>query len=187
MRIIKKYAARKMYDVNESRFITLTGIADMIAAGEEVQVIDNSTGDDITHTVLAQIILLQQKQGQNLSTTPGLFRALIRKGKVSVIDFFEKPVGGSLELFSLTEEKIRRIIRRLAKMGKVSKHQKDYLLKALLIRTKESRNMLEAFIKNTITRMNVPTRREFKRLRSELDELKKQLDTAAGTGKTSDS
>ena len=187
MRIIKKYATRKMYDVKESKFITLTGVASIIATGEEVQVIDNRTGDDITHMVLAQIILLQQKQGQNLTNKPGLFHELIKKGTISVIDFLEKPVGGSLELISLTEEKIRKIIKKLTKMGQVSKNQKDYLLNTLLTRTKESKNILEAFIKKTIIHMNIPTRMELKRMRSEIIELKKQLSMVERNNKTTNS
>ena len=180
MRIIKKYAVRKMYDVKESRFITLAGVANMIVGGEEVQVIDNRTGNDITDTVLAQIVLEQQKHRQNLSSIPGLFRELIKRGTGSVLDFLEKPFLGPLELISLTEEKTKEIIRKLTKMGKVSKNQKNYLLKTLLARTKESKKALESFVKDTIANMNIPTSIEFKKMRAEIDKLKRQLATMSG-------
>ncbi|MEA1912594.1 MAG: polyhydroxyalkanoate synthesis regulator DNA-binding domain-containing protein [candidate division WOR-3 bacterium] len=183
MRIIKKYAARKMYDVKESRFINLSAVADMILAGEDVQVTDNRTGNDITTTVLAQIILEQQKQKQNLSSVPGLLRELIKKGTGSVFDLLEKPVFGPLGLISLTEEKARQIIGRLVKMGKVSTDEEDNLLKGLLTKTGESRRMLESFIKNAIVRMNMPTRVEFEKLNAEIDRLKEQLATIRASNK----
>lgn len=97
MRVIKKYAARKMYDVEDSRFITLLKIADLIDAGEEIRVVDDKTGEDITPTVLTQIILEQQRGGRDLSSVPGLFCELIKNGTSSVLGFLEKPVFGPEE------------------------------------------------------------------------------------------
>ena len=183
MRIIKKYAVRKMYDVKESRFITLAGVANMIVGGEEVQVIDNKTGNDITDTVLAQVILEQQKSRQNLSSVPGLLREFIKKGAGSVVDFLDKPIFGPLGLVSLTEEKARQIIGRLVKMGKVSIDEGDNLLKGLLAKTGESKKIMESFIKKTVIRMNIPTRVEFKKLNAEIDRLKDQLATIRTSNK----
>ena len=48
MQTIKKYANRKLYHTNRKQYITLDGIAALIQAGEQVQVLDNETGEDIT-------------------------------------------------------------------------------------------------------------------------------------------
>lgn len=161
--------------MEDSRFITLAKIADLIAAGEEIRVIDDKTGNDITPTVLAQIILEQQRGGQNLSSVPGLLRELIKKGTSSVLDFLEKPVFGHLGLISLTEEKAKEIIGRLVKIGKVSMGERDNILKGLLAKAEDSKRMLESFIKETIARMNIPSRAELEKLEGEVRELNKRL------------
>lgn len=175
MRVIKKYATRRMYDVKNSRFITLEKIADLIATGEEVRVINDKTGDDITPTVLAQIILEQQRSRQNLSSVPGLLRKLIKKGTGSVLDFLERPVLGPIELFSLTEEKVKKIIKKLVKKGEVSRVESDNLIRGLLTKVRKSKKALETFVKETIAGMNIPSRVEFERLKSEIKKLKGQI------------
>lgn len=175
MRVIKKYAARKMYDVENSRFVTLLKIADLIASGEEIRVVDDKTGEDITPTVLAQIILEQQRSGRNLSSVPGLLRELIRKGTGSVVDFLERPVLGPLELITLTEEKVKEIIGKLVKRGEVSRGESDNLLRGLLAKVGKSKKALETFIKETIARMNIPTRTELEKLEGEIRELNERL------------
>ncbi len=182
MRVIKKYAGRKMYDVENSQFINLEKIADLITAGEEVQVVDERTGSDITSMVLTQIILEHQKKGitprdWNLFSVPELLRELVKKGTDSVLDFLEKPIFGPLRIISLTEKKAKEIIGKLAKTGKVSTSERDNLLKGLLARIGESKRMLETFIKDTIAHMNIPTRRELEKLRREIKELNERVAT----------
>src|SRR5262249_12123246 len=54
---IKKYANRKLYHTNRKQYITLDGIAALIQAGDQVQVLDNETGEDITAQILSQVVL----------------------------------------------------------------------------------------------------------------------------------
>jgi polyhydroxyalkanoate synthesis repressor PhaR len=60
-RVIKRYSNRKLYDTKDSRYVTLLQIAEMVRGGEEVQIIDNNTKDDLTEVTLAQIIYEEQK------------------------------------------------------------------------------------------------------------------------------
>ncbi len=55
-RVIKRYSNRKLYDTRDSRYVTLLEIAELVRAGEDVQVIDNSTKEDKTDVTLALII-----------------------------------------------------------------------------------------------------------------------------------
>lgn len=55
-RIIKRYSNRKLYDTRDSRYVTLLEIAELVRAGEDVQVIDNATKEDKTDVTLALII-----------------------------------------------------------------------------------------------------------------------------------
>jgi polyhydroxyalkanoate synthesis repressor PhaR len=64
MQTIKKYANRKLYHTNRKQYITLDGIAALIQAGEQVQVVDNETGEDITAATLAQVIVQARSGGR---------------------------------------------------------------------------------------------------------------------------
>src|SRR6201985_3749587 len=64
---IKKYANRRLYNTGTSTYVTLEDLASMVKAGEDFIVYDAKSGDDITRSVLAQIIFEQEnKEGQNL-------------------------------------------------------------------------------------------------------------------------
>lgn len=62
MAIIKRYPNRKLYDTEAKKYITLDGIAELIRDGQEVQVMDHSTGEDLTTLTLTQIIFEQEKE-----------------------------------------------------------------------------------------------------------------------------
>jgi polyhydroxyalkanoate synthesis repressor PhaR len=57
LRVIKRYANRKLYDPADRRYITLDNIAGLVARGEEVEIVDQATGEDLTNLVLAQVLL----------------------------------------------------------------------------------------------------------------------------------
>jgi len=92
-RIIKRYSNRKLYDTKDSRYVTLLQIAEMVRTGEEVQIIDNNTKDDLTEVTLAQIIYEEQKAHSRnvpLQTLKELIHA--RTEKV-LADLREGPIG----------------------------------------------------------------------------------------------
>jgi polyhydroxyalkanoate synthesis repressor PhaR len=60
--LIKKYANRKLYDTNTSRYITLEGIARLLRAGEEIEVVERDTGRDLTPLILSQIVMDEHKR-----------------------------------------------------------------------------------------------------------------------------
>jgi polyhydroxyalkanoate synthesis repressor PhaR len=60
-RIIKRYSNRKLYDTQESRYITIAQIGEFVKRGEEVCVIDNASKDDLTEVILAQVLVEEQK------------------------------------------------------------------------------------------------------------------------------
>jgi polyhydroxyalkanoate synthesis repressor PhaR len=63
---IKKYANRRLYHTGSSEYVTLEDLANMVKKGEDFLVSDAKTGEDITRSVLAQIIFEQENKGQNL-------------------------------------------------------------------------------------------------------------------------
>ena len=77
-KVIKRYTNRKLYDTEESRYVTLDEIARMIKGGAEVKIIDNRTKEDLTSVTLAQIIFEEEKKTSKMSLDT--LRDLIRHG-----------------------------------------------------------------------------------------------------------
>src|SRR5690606_16138901 len=72
VRLIKRYGNRKLYDVEASRYVTLDGIRALVQAGEDVRVVDNDTGEDLTRLTFAQIIYEAEKKTNGGSGTLSL-------------------------------------------------------------------------------------------------------------------
>ncbi|MDT0632465.1 polyhydroxyalkanoate synthesis regulator DNA-binding domain-containing protein [Rubrivirga litoralis] len=82
-RLIKRYGSRKLYDTAESRYVSLDEIAGFVREGQDVQVVENKTGDDVTAAVLTQIISEEGRNGRSLLSTPFL-HDLVRIGERAV-------------------------------------------------------------------------------------------------------
>ena len=92
-RIVKRYSNRKLYDTRESRYVTLLQIAEMVRAGEEVQIIDNATKDDLTEVTLAQIIYEEQKQHSRSVPLATLRDLIHQRGTALMSQLREGPLG----------------------------------------------------------------------------------------------
>ena len=77
--LIKRYANRKLYNTETSRYITLKGVGDLLDRGEEVRVVDNETGEDITQVALSQI-LVDNKRAREVPSDTLLSQILARGG-----------------------------------------------------------------------------------------------------------
>ncbi len=64
--IIKKYANRRLYNTATSTYVTLDDLAEMVKSGADFTVMDAKTNEDITHSVLTQIIFEQEAKGENM-------------------------------------------------------------------------------------------------------------------------
>jgi polyhydroxyalkanoate synthesis repressor PhaR len=78
-RVIRRYENRKLYDVQGRRYVTLDGVAALIAGGTEVRVLDQRTGEDITTVVLAQVVL-EGIKARTASIPHQVFTRIIRLG-----------------------------------------------------------------------------------------------------------
>jgi len=83
VRMIKRYESRKLYDTEESRYVSLDEVAEWIRTGQEVRVLDNASGTDVTAQTLTQIILDEGRRGTSLLPTD-LLHELVRAGQRAV-------------------------------------------------------------------------------------------------------
>lgn len=80
VRLIKRYESRKLYDTEESRYVSLEDIATWVRAGQEIRVIDNSSSEDVTQQTLTQIILEEGRKGTSFLPSE-LLHELVRMGE----------------------------------------------------------------------------------------------------------
>ena len=107
---IKKYANRRLYNTGTSTYVTLEDLASMVKEGEDFLVYDAKTGEDITRSVLAQIIMEQEnKPGQNLLPTTFL-RQLIRFYGDNMQMVVPKYLEQSIDTLTREQEKFRKQI-----------------------------------------------------------------------------
>ncbi len=109
--VIKKYANRRLYNTTTSTYVTLDHLSDMVRENIDFVVQDAKTGEDITRTVLTQIIFEQESRGQNLLPVEFL-RRLIRLYGDSMQGFLPPFLNMSMESFSKSQEQMRETMAR---------------------------------------------------------------------------
>jgi len=107
--LIKRYANRKLYNTQTSRYITLKGIAELIEAGEDVRVIDNETGEDITNVALSQILVGHERSNSAASRT--MLSQLISRGGDALYGALRRGVGDATEGIEELQNNLRRIVK----------------------------------------------------------------------------
>ena len=91
-RVIKRYANRKLYDTQHSRYVTLDQIAEMIRGGDDVKIIDNKTKEDLTSVTLAQIIFEEEKRQKSFLPLQAM-RNIIQSGGESITQLVNQAKG----------------------------------------------------------------------------------------------
>jgi len=104
--VIKKYANRRLYNTQTSSYVTLDHLAAMVKEGTEFEVQDARTGEDITRSVLTQIIFEEEAKGQNLLPIKFL-RQLIRFYGDSLQAFVPGYLDMSMDSFTKNQGEMR--------------------------------------------------------------------------------
>ncbi len=104
---IKKYANRRLYNTGTSTYVTLEDLAEMLKSDEDFVVVDAKTGEDITRSVLTQIIFEQENKGQNLLPIAFL-RQLIRFYGDSIQNLIPTYLDFSINSLVRDQEKLRK-------------------------------------------------------------------------------
>jgi polyhydroxyalkanoate synthesis repressor PhaR len=92
-RVIKRYSNRKLYDTRDSRYVTLLQIAEMVRAGEDVQIIDNTTKEDKTEVTLA-LAISEELKTRPRAVSVGSLRTLIQeRGEKLLTSLREGAIG----------------------------------------------------------------------------------------------
>ena len=109
--VIKKYANRRLYNTASSSYVTLDHLSEMVRENTDFIVLDAKTGDDITRSVLTQIIFEQESKGQSMLPVQFL-RRLIRFYGDQMQGFLPPYLELSMESFSKAQEQMRENMSR---------------------------------------------------------------------------
>ncbi len=111
-RVIKKYPNRRLYDTDESRYITLADVKDLVVKKVEFVVVDKKSGDDITRSILLQVISEQEQQGEAIMSQDFLSQVIRSYGKV-VPGFMANYLEQSTKLFMVQQQNLRGQVKRV--------------------------------------------------------------------------
>jgi polyhydroxyalkanoate synthesis repressor PhaR len=113
MLTIKRYSNRKFYDTQAKQYITLQGIAKRIRRGQDVQVIDHTSGEDLTTLVLTQIILEQEKKGTG-AVPRTVLTGLVQAGELT-LSRMRQALANPVDRLRLVDEEIEQRIDALVR------------------------------------------------------------------------
>jgi polyhydroxyalkanoate synthesis repressor PhaR len=109
--VIKKYANRRLYNTDTSSYVTLDDLCDMVKEGSEFIVYDAKSGEDLTRSVLTQIIFEQEgKEGSANLLPVNFLRSLIGFYDNSLKDFVPHYLESSMQSFQRNQEKLREMM-----------------------------------------------------------------------------
>jgi polyhydroxyalkanoate synthesis repressor PhaR len=109
--VVKKYANRRLYNTESSSYITLDTLAEMVREGRDFVVYDAKTGDDITRSVLTQIIVEEENKGRAMLPT-GFLRQLIGFYGDSMQGLVPRYLEQALASFARQQEQMRQAVQQ---------------------------------------------------------------------------
>jgi polyhydroxyalkanoate synthesis repressor PhaR len=124
IRLIKRYGSRKLYDTEESRYVSLDELAGWIRAGQQIRVIDNKTADDVTSQTLTQIISEEGRKGTALLPNE-LLHELIRIGEQAVSTGVEQLQTRMDRLVQASIDRIGPVRRAREEMSRLRERLED--------------------------------------------------------------
>jgi polyhydroxyalkanoate synthesis repressor PhaR len=175
--IIKRYANRKLYDTEKKRYITLSGIAKYIQEDEDVIVIENTTGEDISNLMLTQIII--EIERENTGLFPKSILAGLIQTSSDTIEIIKRTLTSPFELVRYVNEEIDRRLDSLVDQGKITLEDGIYLRENLISlgRQKSAPNILiESIVEDSLHERGVPSGVEFRRLIDDIERLSEKID-----------
>ncbi|MDX2455078.1 polyhydroxyalkanoate synthesis regulator DNA-binding domain-containing protein [Desulfosarcina sp.] len=179
MHKIKKYANRKMYDRTDKRYITMAQLSKLIKSGEEVSIVDNSTGDDLTSSIVSQLIGREEKD-KDRGVSPRVLMQLLRKGGGTLTDYAKKYTSLWQNAFTMAEDEVDKLVNGLVKDKELSRSEGSNLKKEIVGYT----NSLKSWISDSIDKrisealdvMNLPTKDKVNELAARVDSLAKKIE-----------
>ena len=114
--VLKKYANRRLYDTDKSKYVTLNDVAERIRNGLQVQVIDAESKEDVTAFILTQIIL-EEAKGQKFLLPVPLLHTIIQYGDNLLVEFFENYLQQTIDSYLTYKSSVDEQFKKWLAMG----------------------------------------------------------------------
>ena len=178
-RIIKRYSNRKLYDTEDKRYITLEQIAQLVRDGQDIKVVENQTGEDLTNVTLSQILLEQEKRKEG-GLPKTFFMNLIQRSSSTVSDFLRKNVLQYFDQAFQAEERISQDLDKLVERGEMEPKEAEALEAEIKTRTQTLKQRLDELVErrvqDVLSKLSIPSKAEIDRLRAQIDALSAQVE-----------
>jgi polyhydroxyalkanoate synthesis repressor PhaR len=179
MHKIKKYANRKMYDTHDKRYVTMAQLSELIKQGEEVLIIDNRTGEDITTAIISQLIGRDNKETDRTAVSSQLLMQLLRKGGGTLTDYAKKYMSLWQGAFNMAEDEVTLLVNRLVKNKELSISEAAKLKQEIMGYTSSLKrwisDSIDKRIGEVLQSMNLATNDHLKALSAKVDALSKKV------------
>lgn len=177
MRLIKKYKNRRLYDTELKKTITFGDVKSYVLRNVDFKIIDNSTGEDITVSILAGIM------GESANDIKGsgakIIKVILRKGGVEAMDFMKKLTLASIGAVTLTRERAEELFDELVKKGEMTNDEKAEAVKDFVNRsveaTEQARRKTEDFFNRFAERFSNKLNEQMDQVMARLDELNARI------------
>lgn len=176
-KIVKRYANRKLYDTERSCYVTLDDISLMIRSGEDVKVIDNKSGEDLTSVTLAQIIFETEKKNHFMPLN--LLRGLIQNSGEAISGFARDQVETVQTRAQEVQGQVTGLTEKVRTQweDKIGRQQTD--VKEAISATQKNiddfQKTLEGRIQGSVDAVSQNIRVELDEIRRRLSELKERI------------
>ena len=180
MHRIKKYSNRKLYDSTDKRFISMDEIAELIKAGEEISIHNHRTGQDLTASIVSQ--LLGRKIGNFDSEVPSkvLFQ-LLRQGSKGLVGSTRKYFGFWQNALTMAEDELDKFVNVFVKDSEISKDEGDRFKKEIIRHSEQLKNWINDQIDESVSqklkKMNLATKRQLSNLKTREQEFAGKIET----------
>ena len=130
MIVIKRYPNRKLYNTNAKKYVTLQGIAQLIQTGNDVEIFDHVTGEDLTSITLTQIIFEQEKKRGGF-LPHSVLTGLIKSGG-QTLESMRRTMASPIKLSSQVDIEIHNRLETLKSQGELTDDEASVLTEKLL-------------------------------------------------------
>lgn len=172
--IIKRYQNRKLYDTQNSTYVTLDEIAKMVRRGDDIRVVDNKSSEDLTSVTLTQILFEEEKR--NKSVLPLIMlKKIIRDGGDTIRDLLSKTTDTVQSTLLNAKEGAETIYDKIRE--ELSPSSDDGLIKDVFQKTKDLTSNIEEKFKATVGSIAhvASMQNEIRKLRQKVLYLEKKL------------
>jgi len=175
--LIKRYANRKLYNTETSRYITLKGISELLDQGNEVRVVDNETGEDITNVALSQILVDSERS--NSAVPRSLLSQIMERGGDIVYGALKRGMDDAQEGLGEIQERVRRIVRTAEGEG-------DRLRDWIALSPREFDQRIQRAVERVFKLLDLPRRSDLSILNENLERVAEAIERLEGSVRRSE-